>query len=290
MDNRHAYMIMAHHKFEILKELLKDLDDERNDIFLHVDLKAKNYYPDDIRTVVTKGRLYLTDRMNIYWGGYAQIECILFLLKEAIKNGYHEYYHFMVGVEFPLKSQQYIHDFFDKNRGYEFIGFDYKSQYVDRIQYYHPFNSYARNNNLFQKILNKIRIFSVNIQRMMHVNRIKKYNIKFMKGYANWSITHDLACLIVSKEKEINKIYRHSFCGDEVFIHTIVYNSEFWNRVYDKNDEYHSSMRVTTWEDPYNQYHMKDLDNLLHNGRLFARKIDGDDAMELIRNIKKYRT
>ena len=30
--NKHAYIIMAHNKFDILYELLKDLDDERNNI------------------------------------------------------------------------------------------------------------------------------------------------------------------------------------------------------------------------------------------------------------------
>lgn len=289
MNKRHAYLIMAHHKFEILKEVLRDLDDERNDIFLHVDIKAKNYDPYEIKAAVLKAKLYLTDRMDVRWGGYTQIACIMMLLKEASKKSAHSYYHFMVGVEFPLKSQQYIHDFFDRNQGYEFIGFDYEASCMDRIQYYHPFNSCARNNNTFQKILNKFRIGSVFIQKVLHFNRVEGYDSRFMKGYANWSITHSLVCLIISKEEEIRKIYRHSFCGDEIFIHTIVYNSEFWDKVYDKNDEYHSAMRITTWKDPYNQFHVRDVNLLLGSNRLFARKIDGDDAIELIHRIKKYR-
>ena len=37
---KHAYLIMAHNEFEILKILLHLLDDERNDIYLHIDSKA----------------------------------------------------------------------------------------------------------------------------------------------------------------------------------------------------------------------------------------------------------
>ena len=33
---------MAHNTFNVLEYLLKDLDDERNDIYLHIDKKVKN--------------------------------------------------------------------------------------------------------------------------------------------------------------------------------------------------------------------------------------------------------
>ena len=40
---KHAYMIMAHDQFELLSILIKMLDDPRNDIFLHIDKKAKDW-------------------------------------------------------------------------------------------------------------------------------------------------------------------------------------------------------------------------------------------------------
>ncbi len=290
MGGRHAYMIMAHHKFSILKELLKDLDDERNDLFLHVDKKARDFDPEDICASIKKARICITERMDVRWGGFSQIQCILMLLERATGAGNHAYYHFMVGVEFPLKTQDYIHRFFDEHQGYEFIGFDHEDQkYMDRVRYYHIFNEYARNNTFFQKILNKINFGCVYIQKMLHVDLTKRYGIAFKKGNANWSMTHDLARYILSKKEEISRIYRHSFCGDEVFIHTIVFNSVFYKKVYDVKDEYRSSMRVMTWEDEKNQYHLKDLNYLMGCKRLFARKIDGGDALRLIDGIKRSR-
>jgi len=41
---KHAYMIIAHTNFEQLQTLLDLLDDERNDIYLHIDKKARNVY------------------------------------------------------------------------------------------------------------------------------------------------------------------------------------------------------------------------------------------------------
>ena len=37
---KHAYLIIAHNEWEILHTLLTMLDDERNDIYLHIDRRA----------------------------------------------------------------------------------------------------------------------------------------------------------------------------------------------------------------------------------------------------------
>ena len=289
-ETKHAYMIMAHHRFDVLAELLKDLDDERNDIFLHVDIKSGVVPIEYLDGLVQNASLIWIDRMNVHWGGYSQIKCILNLLKIATSYSYHLYYHFMVGVEFPLKSQDYIYDFFDRNNGYEFIGFDnYDTKFNERVKYCHVFNEYARNNNFFQKILNKIRIVGVIVQKCLNVDISKKFNITFKKGNANWSITHELAEYIVENEEKITEMYKYSFCGDEVFIHTLVYNSRFWKKVYDPADEYHSSMRIVTWENAKNQFNLKDLKLLIDSNRLFARKIDGEDAVLLIGEIRNNR-
>ena len=39
--DRHAYLILAHKNFGQLRKLIELLDDPRNDIFVHVDAKAK---------------------------------------------------------------------------------------------------------------------------------------------------------------------------------------------------------------------------------------------------------
>ncbi len=288
--DKHAYLIMAHHRFEILKELLADLDQNYNDIFLHIDKKSKNFDEEDIKSVIKNARIYFVERMSIRWGGFSQIKCILNLLEKATSTGEHQYYHFMVGVEFPIKTPGYIYKFFNENHGYEFIGFDeYDTKFHERVKYKHFFNEYARNNNIYQKILNKIRIILVCLQKLLKVDVAKKYGLTLKKGNANWSITHELASYIVQQKKQIYKMYKHSFCGDEVFIHTIIYNTHFYDKVYDKKDEFRSCMRLSNWTNSNNQYHMSDLEELLASERFFARKIDGDDAIQLITEIKKHR-
>ena len=40
-NNKHAFLIIAHGKFNQLQILLNLLDDERNDLYVHIDKKAQ---------------------------------------------------------------------------------------------------------------------------------------------------------------------------------------------------------------------------------------------------------
>ncbi len=61
-------------------------------------------------------------KVDVGWGEDSQIECEMFLFNEAYKKGPFDYYHLLSGVDLPLKSNDYIHDFFDQNKGKEFVG------------------------------------------------------------------------------------------------------------------------------------------------------------------------
>ena len=40
---KHAYLIIAHNNFYILEKLIKLIDDKRNDIYIHIDKKIRNF-------------------------------------------------------------------------------------------------------------------------------------------------------------------------------------------------------------------------------------------------------
>ena len=40
---KHAYLIIAHNEFEVLKRLISALDHEANDIYVHIDAKVKPF-------------------------------------------------------------------------------------------------------------------------------------------------------------------------------------------------------------------------------------------------------
>ena len=109
---KHAYLIIAHNEFEILKRLIQALDDERNDIYIHFDRKL-NHYP-DCRTSYAK-LTFLEERMDVRWGDISVVDAEFALFDEAYRRGEYSYYHLLSGVDMPLKTQNYIHRFFEKN-------------------------------------------------------------------------------------------------------------------------------------------------------------------------------
>lgn len=115
---KHAYMIMAHNNFDILIEILKALDHERNDVFIHIDSKVSNVPEKELRAAIHKGKLYFIPRMCVSWGGYSQIECEIRLMEFALQTGHYAYYHMTTGAIYPIKTVDHILDFFDSNSGF----------------------------------------------------------------------------------------------------------------------------------------------------------------------------
>lgn len=110
---KHAFLIIAHNELRILNILLTMLDDSRNDIYLHLDKKWKLniqylYHPQKANFFFVK------KRMDIRWGDISSIKLEFKLFRMAYENGPYMYYHLLSGVDLPIKSQDYIHEFFKK--------------------------------------------------------------------------------------------------------------------------------------------------------------------------------
>ena len=61
---KHAYMVMAHDNFNVLNKQLKLLDDERNDFFIHVDVKAGDFDKQAILAGVEKSKVTFIPRLD----------------------------------------------------------------------------------------------------------------------------------------------------------------------------------------------------------------------------------
>lgn len=68
-QNRHAYLIICHNNFKILQMLLSAIDDDRNDIYIHVDKKTVDVPFEDIQGAVCHSPLTFIERLSINWGG-----------------------------------------------------------------------------------------------------------------------------------------------------------------------------------------------------------------------------
>lgn len=286
MDNfdRHAYLIICHSHWEILECLVQALDDERNDIYIHVDKKVKEFPEATLKNAVLKSKIIFVPRKLVNWGGYSQIETELILLAEATKT-HHSYYHLLSGVDFPIKTQDEIHDFFAEHRGSNYIKFDWNSigrkSHLARIREYHFFQEkIGRNTGKMAAFWWYAEEIALKLQKKLSVNRIKGRESEFFKG-TNWfSITHEMASFVVSRTDYIEKNFRYSLCADEMFLQTVANSSPFKESIVD------DTLRYIDWErgNPY-IFKNADYNLLIESDALFARKFDENIDMEIIKRL-----
>lgn len=289
MQKKHAYLIMAHHRMDLLRELLFALDDPRCDIYVHIDKKCKENCPIQ---EMEHSKLFFLDGMDVRWAGYTQIECELYLLRTALANGDYAYLHLLTGVSFPIKNNEYIYSFFEANAGYEFVGFDHTADFSKRVKYVYLFNEMGKESTKADFRKEKLRRRFVLVQKLLRYDRFKNYKMDCQKGIAYWSITSGFANYLLTQEEKIHDIFQYSICGDEVFTQTVLYNSPFKDRIYDLSDEFKGSLRCMPWdssigERPGHNFDLNDFPYLESSPCLFALKFENDEGTALIQKIKK---
>lgn len=65
---KHAFLIMAHNNFYVLKKLLQQIDDVRNDIFIHIDAKCTLFNAEEWVRELKFSQIYFVDRVDVIWG------------------------------------------------------------------------------------------------------------------------------------------------------------------------------------------------------------------------------
>ncbi|HFI0135679.1 TPA: beta-1,6-N-acetylglucosaminyltransferase [Streptococcus suis] len=272
-----AYLVMVHEFNSILETLLALLDDPRNDIFIHVDKKSNNFSYEKIELLVKESQVYYVPQVDVIWGDVSQINAEMALLEYATSQNSYDYYHLLSGSDLPLKSQDEIHEFFKMHEGDEFVDF-FSAEFslVNRVNYYNLFRKkIGRGNTITTNLLKRISHLLIFFQKIVGIKRNKQ--VEFQKG-ANWfSITDSFARYLVEKKEWIEKVFAYTECGDEVFLQTILINSDYFQNVHslDYDNSVDTIKRLIIFENykPH-VFIEKDLELLLHTSALFARKFD----------------
>lgn len=288
----HAYMIIAHNQFDLLKKLIVALDDRRNDIFVHIDSKVKDFDFDMFKKLPKFSEIHFTQRVSVTWGDFSQVKAEMILLNAAVgnetENKKYTYYHLLSGCDLPIKSNDEIHRFFDENNGKEFIHFssnEAADSSVTRIKYYHFFRG---KRTFFRKLLS----YSIlQLEKFLGVDRLKKYGIQVQKG-CNWfSITGDFAAYIAENMGKWEKVFKYSYCADEVFVQTIFVNSPFKDNLYmpNCNNDHLACARLIDWErgNPY-VFGKEDFELIQSSPAMFARKFDIIKDKEIVDSVCDY--
>lgn len=280
----HAYLIMAHENTLVLRTLLKLIDDERNDIYVHIDRKSA-FLQEELLGCVQKSKLYFSSqRIDVRWANISQVSAEYVLFEDAYNKAGYDYYHLLSGADLPLKPQDEIHQFFDLNRGKEFIGFAPKA-IPDRVRYFQLFSRQFRESSKFLGYSRQVFIF---LQKILGYNRFSDMKSwKIMNG-TNWvSVTNEFVKYLLENKGLILSKMKYGKSPDEYYKQTLAYNSIFRERIYNIENEFESCSRMIDWNrgKPY-EWKNEDYDEIQRSDKLFVRKINKED-IELVRCIEE---
>ncbi len=283
---KHAYLIIAHNNFVILKKLIVMLDNSLNDIFIHIDKKSGSFNEKEFNGIVKKSHLHFIDRKNVFWADYSQVDVALDLIECALNTDIYQYFHIISGVCLPIKTQEYIHKELENSDKILMAIVPRKLKYCDdSIQFYYKFldKPYYRKCKPL-KFFNRLYI---ECQRLFGIDRLRNKNFTIYNGWDWLSFPYDFAKYLVDSRKEIYDTFHQTLNPIEMVYQTWACKSDiFRNRIKDLNNFQNSSMRLIDWNRgrPYT-FRKEDFDQIMSSDCFFARKFDEKVDFEIVEMI-----
>jgi len=284
---KHAYLILAHTNKNQLSTLLSLIDDERNDIYVHIDAKA-GFGPSEFEGCCKHSQLTFIKREKLSWGGVSLVRAEMNLLKAATESS-HSYYHLLSGMDLPIKPLDEIFRFFEENEGKEFLDcWKMKEHTLKRVKYYTLFPEGNRFfltnwlNHLFKAILEALGI---------EMNK----GVVFRQASQWFSITENFARYIVDNAEWVEKTFGHACLCDEIVVPTLLERSPYKDNIYLKDETVNhaitsGNMRLIDWSRGESIRHpwvftTADYDFLRQAPQFWARKFDERVDSEIIDRI-----
>lgn len=298
--SRIAYILSAYKDAPHLAHLVTALDDSA-DFYIHIDLKA------DIHPFkeLLGDKMTFIPRHWVSWGGWEQVEYQKELLAAVLHSGI-EYTRVVClsGQDYPLWTNQEIHQYFDEHHETEFIvGMNLthcaQADQRSKIVNYHFFRDLRWRNNWWK---NKLIVASRNLIKGFPIRKQpttllenKKVDVFFGSDY--WAITLPCARYIYEKlctEKEMIHYFKTSFVPSELCIQTLVFNSSFGKQALLHEGDYPGLSGLTPLH--YIDYGraiktltIEELPVLQQSGKMFCRKVVSGASAKLIDEIDRIR-
>ena len=295
---KHAFLIIAHKNWDQLKRMIKAMDSDLCDFYIHVNSQVEMPNITDFSQLTRKSNVYFTSRISITWGKYGICEASLVALAESYKKGKYDYYHLLTYSDIPLCSMKQIDAFFETNINNNPSGYK-KTNYISagkpnpkmasRVKYYNFFINHWRDENRFTR---KLATFSntllCRIQKAVGIDRLKNSGLELYCGSSWWSITHDFAGYYLEKVDWAKKQFgKATFAADEFIPQTVIMNSQFCDSCYEQSDGVHKNLRLLDFDggNGYGSPKVWTIDDkkvLLSSKDIFARKFEQDIDNEII--------
>lgn len=241
---RHLIGVMTYQMTTSLEVLVNLMSDEM-DILLHVDAKSDLQQYDIIKDKVS----FIDQRVPVFWGDVSQIKAMLAIFSYAKKFNY-DYVSLVSESDLPLKKPEDINLFLEQHLGSEYIGYSIKGfEEADERLKYRYFNFYKKRGNPLRYLFKKFKLYK------LFKNKCYRILPKLYKG-SQWMTLSRNAIKYIFDFLEQNpsfiKAFESSYCPDEVFFQTILFNSPLKENIFmienPPLDDNAMSLRYIDWE------------------------------------------
>lgn len=297
-----AFLNLCHTDPGIVARVAGKLTKNPNfDMYVHIDAKADEKPFKDLLND-NKQVYFVENRQKVYWGGYNAILATIELLRTALKSGRnYDYVVALQNLDYPVKSNKDIEDFFIKNNGTEYM----RGCHIAKTKDWHYAAKYKiyndRDKDFYLTNTSKLKKYMWDIKNAIKsittigFNGVHKENgesLELYYGTAQWAVTRECAEYIVNffdTHPKFNKRMEHIKFPDEEYFHTVVHNSKFKTRCV-KYDEPQERWLVNWRNIHYFEFPdegvvtftEKDYDKIMGLEEIFIRKVRSGTSDKLL--------
>ena len=257
-----AYLILAHHKPDMLKRLVRQIQRE---VYVHVDLKS------DITPFLMENPLvhFLKNRVSVDWGGFTTVEATFELLRAALLSDASRFV-LLSGVDYPIKPIVFFEEHLSRFPGKCFLSC------VDVAEHWIKAEVRYRYTWFPSKLANRFARQLARISRYTLPKIALPKGVRFFGGSQWWVLTREAAihCLeFAEKNEHLMRIFRRMQLPDEHFFQTVIMNSELQGSIINDN------LRFIDFSGAHPRIlRANDLEVIVSSAKFFARKFD--DAVD----------
>jgi hypothetical protein len=278
---------MTHKDPRQLHRLISRLNDGASSFFVHIDRKV-DISPFEI--IKEFGAIiHFIDRFDSTWGSLGLIKPFLSGLK-AVKDCSEKFDRILLlsGQDYPIKSNEYINDFFKNSPHSVFINYFPIPSYTkwpgsDRGGLYRV-DKYYFGMKWYHFICSRsLNLLSAS---MPFLRRKIPDGMKSFTGQTWWNLDMYALDYILeynAKHPEYLDFHKHTFVADELFVHMIIANSKDEKLL---NSIENTDKRFTIWQTPGSAHpnilRKTDFEAIRSSDDLFARKFDEKVDAEIL--------
>jgi hypothetical protein len=229
-----AHLLLVHTDPEHIGRLAKRLS-TFSDVYIHVDSRV-SIQPFTEAVDRRSNVRFVASRFPTEWGGWNAIEATAAMMREALEYKKYSRLVLLQGLDYPLKGPDEILHYFSENADVEFIrgcnATNSKDHYIYGLCKFHWFrNNRQEKRSIPTRAMGKaLRYFRIKTRTGV-IHDGARYSVFW--GAAQWAITGDCANYVLEfydTHPHFNRWFYYAFPPDELYFHTIIFNSEYAGR------------------------------------------------------------